>query len=391
MAEGRGTGVFIYFSFFFLSFISCFVGEHFSKTGNSKWLTRIFLALAVLVVSLLAGVRDLNVGTDIWTYGEWLFRAAARHPQFRVFIKGNTDIDILYLVLTFLSGKFFSDSHWLYFFTGLLIYGFMLAGLWRYRRKISVSYAWLLYLLTFYGDTLNAMRQCIAVSISFLALGLAFDKQYKKFVISIVVAILFHNSAIIALGIFVIWQFLNNHDSILSKMAIVVGSLGILLYYGQIIQILVSLRILNDRFSRYTTRGVGFQLNPILIRIPFIIIIMIFFHQFVMYKRKDADALDSRREGDFLVIMLILELLTAEMRAFISTFYRMSFYFGTYKMVAYSRMIKPFMGRGENSRLTRMLVYILVAVFLMVLWYYQNVVQGNNDIYPYTSTILGIK
>ena len=380
----------IYFSFFFLSFIFCSVGEHFGKTGTSKWMTRISLTVSVLVVSVLAGVRDLNVGTDIWTYGEWLFRAAARHPRFFVFIRGNKEIDFLYLVLTFLSGKFFSDSHWLYFFTGLLIYGFMLAGLWRYRRKISVSFAWLLYLLIFYGDTLNAMRQCIAVSISFWALGFAFDKQYKKFVISIAAAILFHNSAIIALGIFVIWQLLNKHDSLISKTAIVIGSLGILLFYRQIIQLFVSIGILNDRFIRYTTGGTGFQLNPILIRLPFIMIIMAFFYQFVMYKRKKEDALDSRREGDFLVIMLILEMLTAEMRAFIPTLYRMSFYFGSYKMIAYSRMVKPFRG-SNNGRLTRAFIYIIVTAFFMILWYYQNVVQGNNDIYPYTSTLLGIK
>lgn len=381
----------IYFSFFFLSFIFCSVGEHFGKTGTSKWITRISLAVSVLIVSVLAGVRDLNVGTDIWTYGEWLFRSAAEHPQFSVFINGHKEIDFLYLVLVYFTGRFFEDSHWLYFFTGLLIYGFMLAGLWRYRRKISVSFAWLLYLLIFYGDTLNAMRQCIAVSISFWALGFAFDKKYKKFAISIAAAILFHNSAIIALGTFVIWQLLNKHDSILSKAVIIISSLGVLLFYGQTIQVLVSLGVLNDRFIRYTTVGTGFQLNPILIRIPFIIIIIVFFYQFVMYKRKDAEALDSRREGNFLVIMLILELLSAEMRAFISTLYRMSFYFGSYKMVAYSRMIKPFRGSKGNSRLTRIFIYILVTTFFMLLWHYQNVVQGNNDIYPYTSTILGIK
>lgn len=388
--NGRGTGVLIYFSFFFLSFICCAVGEHFGKTGTSKWMTRVSLTVSVLVVSVLAGVRDLNVGTDIWTYGEWLFRSAAGHPQFSVYINGHKEIDFLYLVLVYFSGKFFKDSHWLYFFTGLLIYGFMLAGLWRYRRKISVSFAWLLYLLIFYGDTLNAMRQCIAVSISFWALGFAFDKEYKKFAISIATAILFHNSAIIALGIFIIWLLLNKHDSILSKTAIVIGSLGILLFYGQIIQLFVSLGVLNDRFIRYTTGGTGFQLNPILIRLPFIIIIMAFFYQFVMYKRKEEDALDSRREGDFLVIMLILEMLSAEMRAFIPTLYRMSFYFGSYKMIAYSRMVKPFKG-SKNGRLTRVFIYILVAAFFMILWYYQNVVQGNNDIYPYTSAILGIK
>lgn len=378
-----------YFSFFFFSFIFCFLGEYFSDACTSKKSSRICLSVAVLAVSVLAGVRDLNVGTDIWTYGEWLFRAAARHPHFGMFVKQHTDIDFLYLVLAFFLGKLFTDSHWMYFFTGLLIYGFMLAGLWRYKKKISVSFAWLLYLLIFYGDTLNAMRQSIAVSISFWSLGFAFEKKYRAFVISIIVAVLFHNSAIIALGIFAVWQLISKHDSLLSKAVIVIASFVGLLFYGQIIQILISMRVLNDRFIRYSTGGLGFQINPILIRLPFIIIIMLFFYQFVMYKRGKTKSLDGMQEGSFLTIMLIMELLTAEMRAFVPTFYRISFYFGVYKMVAYSRMIKPI--RGKNSKTARAFFYILVLAYFVLLWYYQNVVQGNNDIYPYTSTILGIK
>lgn len=62
--------------------------------------------------------------------------------------------------------------------------------------------------------------------------------------------------------------------------------------------------------------------------------------------------------------------------------YRVSMYFSMYELVAYSRVYtltknKVFMGA-------------LLISYLVVLWIYQNVIQGNNEIYPYRLLILGI-
>ena len=123
------------------------------------------LCAAVLFPAILAGIRDYTIGTDIATYGHWLFIGAKQASNPLKFAFSNTSIDFLYSILVYSTAHLFSSEHWLYFFTGLLIYGFTMAGIYRYRKIISISIAWVCFLFLFYGDTLNAMRQCIAMSI----------------------------------------------------------------------------------------------------------------------------------------------------------------------------------------------------------------------------------
>lgn len=95
----------------------------------------VMLALAALVPSVLAGIRDYTIGTDIATYGHWLFIAAQNAKNPITFALSKTSIDFLYSVFVYCTAHIFQAEHWLYFFTGALIYGFTIAGLYRYRKK----------------------------------------------------------------------------------------------------------------------------------------------------------------------------------------------------------------------------------------------------------------
>ena len=210
----------IYIITFFISTIFVYLGDRYK--GN-RIFSKVLLIAGVLCVSVLAGVRDLAIGTDIKTYGEWLFKGASSGISFFSFIKANTDIEPLFLTLVYAVAKFFSDSHWLYFAIGLLQYGFTLAGIMNFRGKISVPYSWLCFLLIFYGDTLNAMRQFIALAIAFWAFYYFFKGEYKKYVVWTIIAVLFHNTAIVSFFIAVIYFVLKNHNTFYTRVGIEIG------------------------------------------------------------------------------------------------------------------------------------------------------------------------
>lgn len=374
----------IYFLTFFSSFIFCAIAEENLKQ-NKKQMAAVFFIISVLIVAALAGVRSYTIGTDITTYGNWMFYAARRQPDLITYLKGYSEIDLLYSILTFFVARFTSSPHWLYFIIGLLIYGFTMKGLINYKGQISICTAWLCFLFIFYGDTLNAMRQSIAMAIVFWAFHFAIEKKYWNYFLATFIATLFHNTAIISFGIFAVYWLLLKRDTVYTRIAIVSGTVLFLLIYGQLLQIFINLGILNDRFSRYVSSGIGFQLNPVLLRMPFLILIFIYYKRFSEAQYGSIKRFDDKSESSFLVILLIIEIITAQMRAIIPALYRISFYFGYYKIIAYGRLQK-IMVRNERGFIGGLLV-----LYLVVLWLYQNVLQGNNEIYPFASDVLGIR
>lgn len=64
----------IYILSFITSSIFCLLAER--KFDHNKLLSNIYFIVAVIIVSIIAGLRDYTVGTDISTYGNYLFNAA---------------------------------------------------------------------------------------------------------------------------------------------------------------------------------------------------------------------------------------------------------------------------------------------------------------------------
>lgn len=337
--------------------------------------------IAVIIPTILAGVRDYTIGTDIATYGHWLFIAAKQSSNPIKFAFYNSDIEFLYSMLVFCTAHLFESEHWLYFFTGLLIYGFAMKGLLKYKNYISTSTAWLCYLFLFYSDTLNAMRQCIAVAILPLAFSYYQKKDKGKFFIFVSIAFLFHKTAIFILIFVGIYELLKRKNDLTMRVGLLLTVSGMLFAYAKILDAVVNIGILGTKYLKYAD-GLSFKfsLNPIIIRIPYVFFIALFYIKFVGSKKERTEKLSA----DFIVIMMLLEILTAEMRTINTTLYRLSLYFGMYRCIGIGRLVKTL--KLSN----RMIVATILWILLIVTWIYQNVIQGNNQIYPFTSELIGL-
>ena len=370
----------IYFGTFIVSYLFCWYGEQLSKESGRKGAVPVF-CLAVLVPAILAGIRDYTIGTDIATYGHWLFVAAKSSSNPMSFAIHNPSIDFLYSVFVYCIAHLFETEHWLYFFTGLLIYGFTLAGLFRYRKHISISIAWLCYLFLFYGDTLNAMRQCIALAILVLAFSYFQTRDMVKFGVLTVMAFLFHTTSIIIVLFVATYFLLEKKNDLQTRTCILAVIVGLLLGYAKIIDVAVNIRLLDVKFLKYGNAiSTGFSLNPLIIRLPYLLFIGLFYSAYAGKKKIGI----RRTFADFTILMIILEMLTAEMRSINPTLYRISLYFGIYRCIGIGQLVKSL--RLNNRRIITAIIWIM----LTVTWYYQNVIQGNNQIYPFTSALIGI-
>ena len=137
--------------------------------------------------------------------------------------------------------------------------------------------------------------------------------------------------------------------------------------------------------------GYSIAINPIIIRIPFVIAICLFISKYTKEKGTSSlniiinNILGNRVIGYFLMIMVVSDMIFAPMRAISVSLYRVSLFFAIFKCIAFSRLTKILKGDSK------IIMCIAIIFYLVILWIYQNVIQLNDEIYPYTSSILGIK
>ena len=396
-----------YYITFFISILFCYLGElsitkkrklitddidvkvyrrkkrRFRRISIKKWhlnYYHIYFFLSVLFVSLLAGLRDYSVGTDIKSYGNSLFFYAYQYRPFTVYLDRFSHIEPLYLALVYGSSFLSKEPHILYFLTGVLVYSFMMAGFVKLRRYISITLSWVCYLFLLYGDSYNAMRQTIAIAIGFWGFHFIFEKKYIQLAISIVVAFLFHNTAIIFVVAILIYLVLQRNNKLWVKSILVLGAVGGVMMFNQILGLLMNIGLLQDKMERYMIgSSTGLSIFAILIRLPFLLLIILEKRGFWKGESRHLclSPLRNEAEGDFYIVMLFVEMFTVELSAFIGSLYRISLFFVPFRCLGYAR----FCGIKKNKNRTMYIAVLLI--YLLIIFIYQNQIKGNNEIYPY--------
>ena len=208
------------------TFLVCTLCFHLSDSSK-KWKQLLFGGAAVLILCLLAGFRDDSIGRDIKVYVENYYTAFCGVRSYTQALKlvGFTQLEPFYILLLFVTSRFTRDL-WLILFslqllTVLPVYLAVLK--WRREMHISVGFAMAIYILVFYNNSYNIMRQ--SISCAFIFLGTTYllflrkqksgfmlkpsGKEYKSAEFFIAVASYFaaygfHKSALIGIALVVL-------------------------------------------------------------------------------------------------------------------------------------------------------------------------------------------
>lgn len=166
-----------------LIMVVCFCMHAAQSREERRWLW-----MAVLLLSLAAGLRAKSVGVDTHNYVLLLQRCAT---------EGYDRITKEYL--------FYYIGTLLYQLSGnvavpftayaLLTNGLIFARLWDFRNRCSLAAATLFYCLYYYGGTMNGVRQYIAIAILFFATRYLFLGKFGWFYLLAMLACMFHYSA----------------------------------------------------------------------------------------------------------------------------------------------------------------------------------------------------
>ena len=362
----------IYFVTYVIAALLCELG--FKKNERAAF----FLIFAALFLpAFLAGVRDDTIGTDRHVYGDDLFYDVLNSQDlFHLDEIWTGWIEPGYIYLNVLVGKIYPSVNFFYFVLSFIQGSCVLAAFKVLNIRKYAGFAYAAYLFLFFQPSLNALRQSLSVSVSLLCIAFIIKNKKIPAVVSFLLAMSFHNSAIIVLLVLaVILVLLKKHSNklyVFMSFAI----LGIFAFGSTLIDTFAP--ILNMEASRYNyyfaaSDVTGFSNTEMAFALFQGFFILLNFKKF----RGNSLTLN------FFVFATIASIPLSQILMFGGD------YIGRL-IVLFNWMVLPMYAIVLRLTDRRELVFAGLSCYLVFFWYYHYIYMGWNETYPYTSEILGI-
>lgn len=266
----------IYIGTVVLATLFAALAQKYSKINskNQYILNPIFYWLSMIVLVGTLGFRDKSVGVDGFNYyNNYLIANSLDIVSYYQEYITEPGFYLLYRI-SYLLG----DFQWLFILTAIITLYFFYKALAHESSKINFALAIFIFSTTQYFYYFGIMRMGIAVSI------IAFSYQYiikgnnKKFILFVLLALLFHYSA--AFALFVIF-FTKNKKDIYKKNNLIKIVLGIPLLFVAIRYLLFPILTI-DRYESYVESTGIFSLGFIN-TLPLLVLFILYYNKFVEY------------------------------------------------------------------------------------------------------------
>lgn len=370
-------------------FISCsiFAGlvQHFYK-NKKRILSSFFAVLAVIIPSIIAGIRDLNVGTDINVYGTYMFNIAKTYSIGEYLSIIGTG-DILYSILNLVTAFITKDIHLLLFIIQFINCLVVFVAIFKERENLPMFLSYFIFLTTLYFRQLNLLRQGIAISFVLLAFVLFRNKEIKKTILCMFVAFLFHSTAILAIPIFVIYRYVSNDRELDNKnykyflIFIYISLILIFIFFKPLFNIILNSGILPEKYTlSYFLRYFNSSIELDNLGTFFKLVWCGLYLLAMRFIEKSNEIKDYK----FFVHIAMIDFILWNLNIYVKYIDRISFYYGyIYAIFFIPNLYKLF----KNDILNKNLANLIVIVMFFAYWYLRFVFQNAGNVYPY---IIGI-
>lgn len=334
--------------------------------------------MSILIPSILAGVRDVSIGTDVEYYLLPEFNVALNVDDFKTYIALIWEKELGYMLLVFVIAKLFGNIQCLLFFFQFITMLCIYIGAWKFRKSTSLPFVLFLYFFVFYNSFYNLFRQSISMSIIFLALSWLFEKKYIKYFIAVLIATAFHTTAVIAIIPFFITWFLygeNFRENTRAKtlrgyiliLVVIIGCIAL----PHLISFMVNVGWLHSRYLLYFSNdSVSNNMFDTVIYLIGILLIFMFSKQL-----KETD-----EKFEFFKVNLFFAFITNQLANVMYYGHRISLYFGIINILFVAKLPKVL--KNTNSKLILSIGLIVLYAFY---WIYIYVINGHSETYPYLS------
>ncbi|MBP3951522.1 EpsG family protein [Bacillus suaedae] len=311
--------------------------------------SKFWIMLGLLSLVLVSGLRN--------TIGDTYFYMHAYEIHDFTWDRILNNKDIGFGILQMILQQFSEDAQVMIFVTALITNVLIVLTLYKYARLIEVA----LYVYVTSGlflVSMNGIRQFLAASIVFAATKYIFEGKWKRFMLVVLFASTFHQSALILIPIY----FLVRREAWtkLTFMLLVVAVL-IVLGYNQFTQLLFS-AIEDTQYGHY----VGFEgegASVIRIAVSAAPLALAFLG------REKLRELSPK--SDYIVNLSLLNLLFMIISSQNWIFARFTIYFGLYQLVLIAWIVKLFKEKDQK------LIYITILISYFIYFFYEHVISLN--------------
>lgn len=355
--------------------VSIFFYAESNKTKH-RYLRKILWCTSIMIPVLLAAFRGMDIGTDIKIYVEPTYRIAVGSPSFIDLINNSFATEILFNLLVYISAKVFGSIQFLLGAIQIIILLPIYIAIDRRVEKNSRVLVLFSYYLIFYGYGYNLMRQFMAISLFVLAFSYCVDRKKVATIVFLLLAIGFHNSAILAILLTLIYIMINKYEQ---KWLTYICALGIVLVtigYQQLMGLAISV------FPQFLGKYLGYMSQK-WNNWPIADLILYFLILLIGIKQLQENESDKRYCG----LMTICSFAGVVIASKMPTASRAMLYCNIFSIFDFSYMKYIFKKDRENQNM----VTGIIVVILIVYWYVQYIYLKNNAIYPYEFVKLGVR
>lgn len=368
--------------------LSCFFVFLGTRKETRKKNVNVWIILAILIPSILAGARDYTVGTDTLVYGVPIFDYALQ-TDFEHFINNVWGGDFLYNIFVYFISTLTNDVFWLFFLIEVTILFFTYKSLDQYELGKYTWIGFLVFHLLFYSFTLNLMRQFICISIEVYAFK--YIKQHKLIRYSLMCVILFfvHKTALLGLLIYPMYRIVFEGYFDLYRIRIKTESLKFgmkilmcLCVCASIVFAQELIIFINELFDgafhaqvREIQGSFNFVIKILLYMLPILFVLLFY----------SKDILQNQVEFKFFVFLIVLYVLFWQLQGTSRESYRVGLLFGYFLVIAVPLLIKNISMFRDKT-----LVFLFLTVIMIAFYCDYFIFSLYNETYPYTSELLGI-
>ncbi len=333
-----------------------------SKKFKNK--TRNLLIFASFLILFLVSALRVNVGTDYLSYRDWFEDISMPSFGYVNFLFNN----LIYII------KLFTDNSQIFFaVTSFLILAMVYIANVNNNKEYDMS-LFLFVTLGFYFSTFNGIRQWIAISLFMVAYHFAIKKDFKNYALLIIIASLFHVTAILLLPFYLLVNTKLSDKTKFITIVIVIFLFKILNLES--IMIFLLKEFATTYYWRYILSGVDLSQGvgspfPILLSGGMFLYYVIFKNQFV--NKIGSDKYEQNKYLCFIITVF----------AIINTVNNLFSRFALYFIPMITTILPDFYAIFDKkwTRVIKVLIIIGGIVFMIV----NTTLKNSNNPLPYNS------
>jgi hypothetical protein len=378
----------IYFIVFTISILATYLAE-FSIKRKYRISFYVFSIIAIIIPSVLAGTRDLGVGTDTIIYVDSVFNRIMKVDSLKELYDlyssnsiTHTHIELIYVLLNYFVSLFSDNVNWVYFFANFITCTFFYMAAYGNRHKASMWLFMTFFFFLFYNLSYNIVRQSLALSMTIYAFKYIEAKKWIQIIIWSVIILNTHATGfgfILLFAIHYICNLKNKSIKFIFTITFFIGMISIYFIFERLMLYVISMGFIQEKFLSYVYSNEGAAISEAIFIMYLLFVILLVAVKLLTTK--------TDKKLGYYIYNKIIGILLYNLSIICIYLFRFSLYINVIDCIIIPRTLHLLSPAKKRT----VILHVVTIFVLIIVWIWQIIINNDHETYPYTSKILGIE